>query len=327
MLMACLRCSAADIPTKRVRASGNPGGKGHLAVKAYFIDPAPMGRELIQDHYGRRMFIRSLVTDNRILLSRDPEYMDRLKRVGSPELVRMWLEGDWNVTAGAYFPEFGDRHIKKPFPIPPHWTRVRAYDHGSAKPFNVSWWAIASDGGPDWLRPGDAVCYRQWYGASGPNVGLKLTIEQIAQGIRERSYGEDYAYSVADPSIFIEDGGPSKGETFQRCGVTFTRGDNSRLAGWEQFRSRLVGYDGKPAAYWLETCKDAIRTIPAMQHDEKRPEELDSELEDHAVDADRYFFMSRPFHTPTIIRKQRPINDISLNDLWKDQEEHKREII
>jgi hypothetical protein len=47
--------------------------------------------------------------------------------------------------------------------------------------------------------------------------------------------------------------------------------------------------------YVFSTCRALIRTIPMMQHDEHRPEDLDTEAEDHAMDDCRYACMSRPF--------------------------------
>jgi hypothetical protein len=47
--------------------------------------------------------------------------------------------------------------------------------------------------------------------------------------------------------------------------------------------------------FFVDHCKDLIRTLPMMQHDSNRPEDLDTEGEDHAVDDTRYACMSRPF--------------------------------
>jgi hypothetical protein len=47
-LKACLRNGAIPIPFKRIRCSANPGGVGHHAVKAYFVDPCPIGMELLE---------------------------------------------------------------------------------------------------------------------------------------------------------------------------------------------------------------------------------------------------------------------------------------
>ncbi len=49
----------------------------------------------------------------------------------------------------------------------------------------------------------------------------------------------------------------------------------------------------------FNTCVDSIRTIPALQHDPLRAEDLDSEMEDHAADEWRYACMSRPWTTNT----------------------------
>ncbi|RZI71317.1 MAG: hypothetical protein EOP13_18395 [Pseudomonas sp.] len=53
--------------------------------------------------------------------------------------------------------------------------------------------------------------------------------------------------------------------------------------------------DGKPALYIFETCTNLNRTLPALQHDTHRPEDLDSDGEDHCADALRYGCMSRPW--------------------------------
>jgi hypothetical protein len=43
------------------------------------------------------------------------------------------------------------------------------------------------------------------------------------------------------------------------------------------------------------TCTDSIRTIPILQHDPDRPEDVMSDSEDHAGDEWRYACMSRPW--------------------------------
>ena len=96
----------------------------------------------------------------------------------------------------------------------------------SAKPFSVGWWAIVSDdyyvpraeGGPDRLLPrGALVRYREWYGAFGPNVGLKMTAEAVGAGIAQReSRDPNLRYGVLDPACFREDGGPSIAERINK---------------------------------------------------------------------------------------------------------------
>jgi hypothetical protein len=60
-------------------------------------------------------------------------------------------------------------------------------------------------------------------------------------------------------------------------------------------RHRLLGEDGEPMMYFFPNCVDAIRTLPAMQHDRDNPEDVDTDGEDHAPDEIRYACMSRPY--------------------------------
>lgn len=300
-LMATLR-SGVGVPVA-MRLTGNPGGPGHQWLRARYIDPAPLGWKVMKDATGlERIFIPSRVGDNAYL---GADYVQRLKASGSPELVRAWLEGDWSVVSGAFFPEFSmERHVIAPITIPTHWPRFRSFDWGSARPFCCQWWAVSDGSLPDIAR-GALVCYREWYGmvAGEPNVGLRMTADQVALGIKQREADDPQPMTgVADPAIFAEDGGPSLAHRMVVHGVVFRPADNKRVAGrgamggWDQLRARLIGDgDGKPMLLMFATCRDLIRTLPAMQHDDARPEDIDTMSEDHSVDAARYGVMSRPW--------------------------------
>lgn len=302
-LKATLR-SANAVPC-RFRATGNPGGPGHHWVRARYIDPAPHGYKVVTEDCLSRVFIPSKLSDNPKLTDSDPTYVNRLKQSGSEKLVAAWLDGDWSVIEGAFFSEWSSKlHVLQPFGIPASWHRFRSFDWGSAKPFSVGWWAIVED---DTKRPegnlprGAMVRYREWYGAKAPNVGLKMTAEEVASGIvtREKGDTKKTMLGVADPSIFAEDGGPSIAERMYPA--IWTRADNRRVAakgalgGWDQLRSRLKGEGGRPMIYTFSTCIDSIRTIPLLQHDKNKAEDLDSDAEDHAGDEWRYACMSRPY--------------------------------
>lgn len=295
----------------QMRATCNPGGPGHHWVKTWVIDRGAYQPTKDPETGLVRIFIPAKIKDNPALLNNDPNYVNRLKASGSPALVRAWLEGDWSIIEGAFFPEFDPtRHVIPPFQIPQHWTRFRSMDWGSASPFSIGWWAVVQDDTvhENFILPKNAIVrYREWYGSSGPNTGLRLPADAVAQEVVRREtdgHGvrEDIAYGVLDPAAFAVVSGPSIGETFARRGVFFRRADNSRVStpkrmgGWDQIRWRLRGNaDGEPMMFFFDHCRDAIRTIPMMQHDENKPEDLDSEAEDHAPDEIRYACMSRPF--------------------------------
>ncbi|MGH7734294.1 MAG: terminase large subunit domain-containing protein, partial [Gemmatimonadales bacterium] len=283
-LKATLR-SAAGAPVG-FRATCNPGGVGHAWVKARYIDPGPW--QVASEPFTSpldgetreldRLFIPARLADNPKLLAQDPLYVARLGQSGSAQLVRAWLEGDWNVVEGAFFDKWSAANIVEPFRIPDFWTRIRSFDWGYAAPFSVGWWAVASDStlvsGGRRIPRGALVRYREWYGSDGrANVGLRLEAEAVAAGIRQRDAGETMAYSVADPSIFAEDGGPSIAERFRREGVFFRRADNTRVgklgavSGWDQLRARIAGGEDGPMLVVFSTCRDFLRTVPSLGHD------------------------------------------------------------
>lgn len=325
-LFAILR-SARGIPTQLL-LTGNPGGAGQHWIKARYIDPAPGGmtvleRPLPNGKTHRFVFIPSRIQDNQLLMQNDPDYINNLYLVGSEQLVKAWLNGDWNAVEGAFFDCWNSsKHVVRPFALPADWTRFRSMDWGSAHPFSVGWWAIASD---DYqtetgiIPRGSIVRYREWYGCKDgeANVGLKLTAEEVGRGVAEREGAvfaesgqmtkaptEDIEYGVLDPAAFSEDGGPSIHERLSKATdykVWFGRADNKRVSmkgamgGWDQMRSRLKGDGERPGLFVFSTCKDFIRTVPLLQHDPDRPEDLDTKAEDHIADEARYGCMSRPY--------------------------------
>lgn len=330
----------------RILCCSNPGNIGHQWVKLAFIDNGHAYGEVWdtpQSEGGmRRQYIPAKLTDNPFLLRDDPNYMDRIYGLGSPQLVQAMLDGNWQVVAGAFFPEFNyDVHVLKPFSIPLRATRFRALDWGSARPFSVGWYAVVEsdwppaqrmDGSILHLPRGALVRYREWYGvntlfdgAIEPNIGLKLTAEALATGIATRSKGETYAYTVGDPSMFAENGGPSIAERMRKNAldpngkVVIRPADNERIAGWDQVRSRLAPEnEDEPLVYVFSRQSQFIRTFPALQHDEEKIEDLDSEQEDHAADEFRYALMSRPRH---IAPKERakPVSPYNFNKLTENE--------
>ena len=286
------------------RATANPGGPGHHWVKARYIDPSPEGWDAVFDGHGLdRLFIPARLADNRMLTANDPGYSARLRQSGSAELVRAWLEGDWSIVQGAYFDGWRpDRHVATPLALPADWIRFCAFDWGSARPFSVGWYAV-SDGTLPRFAKDCLVRFAEWYGAAGPNTGLKLDAEEVARRIveRERPMAGTIDYRVADPAIFRRDSGPSIAERMTRATdgrIVWRPGDNQRIAGWDQIRSRLEGEDGRPMLAVFSTCTELIRTLPALPHDEARPEDAASDVEDHAADELRYACMSRPYSRP-----------------------------
>lgn len=288
---------SAHVPIQLI-LTFNPGGTGHQWLKNLFIKPARHGMKLLKWKLSNGkevpyIYIPSRVTDNKILLERDPEYIDRLHMVGSPELVRAWLEGDFEIHEGSYFPEFGIRHILEPFSIPKHWTsKYLGFDWGYRSPFCAVWGVISSgkwqDGSECPYPKNSLIIYRELWGKGQDNGDIAHRIVQLS--------GEEDPITVADPSIFKHDGGPSINDQFKEVFSqfklsSFRPGDNERISGWSQIRRRLQPQI--PYIYFFSTCPYLIETIQGLAIDPKRPEDVDTTGDDHGADALRYLCKER----------------------------------
>lgn len=293
----------------KVRATTNPGGIGHLFFKQRFVDVASASRSYIDPATGlSRAFIPAKIYDNPTLIETDPDYLRRLQALPLIERKRL-LDGDWEVFAGQVFGALSDAvHGCDPFDIPPEWERVCVLDWGYARPFSVGWYAIDYDGLP--------YRYREWYGCKPgeDNVGLRLTAEQVAQGIIERESGEHVRTRIADPSIFSnlpkgrrgrEARGPNIGEDLLAAKLFFLKADNDRLQGLQQVHKRFALREEvdletgeirseEPQIQVFRDQPHFWRTLPALQADPSHPEDVDTEQEDHIYDELRYFAMWRP---------------------------------
>jgi hypothetical protein len=118
---------------------------------------------------------------------------------------------------------------------------------------------------------------------------------------------------IADPAIWDAETGESVAKTAAKHQVYFNKADNRRIAGWLQCHYYLYFDEhGFPMFYVFKNCKHFIRTIPLLQYDEHKVEDLDTDGEDHIADSWRYFLMSRPIK-PREAQKPDPYVDNPLN--------------
>jgi hypothetical protein len=92
--------------------------------------------------------------------------------------------------------------------------------------------------------------------------------------------------------------------------------------------------NGFPMFYVFKNCESFIRTIPLLQFDEHKVEDIDTDGEDHIADAWRYFLMSRPIKPRTTPKPDEYVNsplhtilDIDKKDLTKRSARPKMMII
>lgn len=329
-----------------IRATTNPGGIGHGWVKQRFIDAAEPGKtivdemEIVLPDGGKktvrrdRVFIPATIFDNQALLNENPDYLGSLALLPEKERNAL-LYGDWDTFEGQYFTEFRTEpdasmckkagitveqakaqnrfvHVIDPLDLESGsrrgWTIMRGYDFGYNKPFSVGWYAVDYDG----------VLYRimELYGCTDiPNTGIKWTPEQQFQEIRRIESEHPWLrgkniIGVADPAIWDKSRGISIADTAAKYGVYFSPGDHERIPGWMQCHYRLQFDErGYPRFYVFRNCKHFIRTIPLMMYDQNKPEDLDSDLEDHIADEWRYINMSRPIKPIMPVEKKTILSD------------------
>ncbi len=307
-----LRSRCRTTATKRrkgvrphVIGASNPGQVGHEWVKRYFVVATDYGHKVAHievEALGQRKvlsvgFVPAKVTDNPHM---DPDYIFNLASL--PDIQRrQYLDGDWDIFEGQYFTEWdAQTHVVKPFEIPASWTRIRGVDYGFAAPFAGLWLAFDPDG--------NCFVYREAYQKG-------LTAVEQAQLVASRSVRKDgdrvvpeqIAYTVADPSVWSKGGtGISIASMYHQGGMHCRKAMNARVDGWSRVRDWLRASpvakldDGTPNPRFgptlrvFSTCTNLIRTLPAMIHSDTNPEDLNTDLEDHAVDALRYALMSRP---------------------------------
>lgn len=305
-----VRLAGLSVPDKykvrlpRIEAGANPGSVGHAWVKRTWITPKPALElwKASQDEGGMlRQFIPARLHDNPHLTEDDPEYENRLRGMGSDNLVRAMLEGDWDLVAGQAFEKLRrDVHGIEPFDPPEDWICFGSLDWGSSRPFSFGLWTVANGNPlPDGrtYRRGAIIRFNEIYGWNGkPNEGIRKEAEDVAEMIRTRIGTRKIAYISADPSMWKVDGGPSIAETMLRRGIVLRKADNSRLVGYQQVRQRIAGDEDGPMLYATKNCHDGFwRTLPDLVMDETKVEDVDTDTEDHAYDDTRYACMSRPW--------------------------------
>ena len=298
--------SAAGVPCQ-IFATCNPGGTLHNIIKARFIDVAPPMTPVADgwDDSGKpltwKVYIPSTLYENPYLLKNDPTYIQRLKQIGSPEMVRAWLLGDWNIISGGAFDKLFDRdiHVIKPFRVPKDWRVVEVYDDGTSKPYAVCWFAISD--GSDYTLPngetrhtirGDTFVIAELYGWNGtPNCGTGESVESKAIKIKakEKALGYHISERIADSAIFSSKV-HSIADDFEENGICFSpcnKKQGSRINSINIFRNRLIGSlerKESPGIFWFNTCLNSIRTIPTLPRDKKNPDDVDSLSEDHCLE-------------------------------------------
>lgn len=286
----------------RIIAGANPGGVGHVWVKEMFvegIEPMSIRRMPKKEGGMKRQFIPGRLADNPALTKADPLYEERLMGLGDPVLVRALLDGDWDVAAGAMYGEVWrkDRHICEPFPIPVDWDVWMGADDGYSAPAGIFW--LTQD-----PQIKTFYCIKELYEAKllpgAMAEKIKLFSKQIPRRIsptRVEPHGTEPIKGLLDSAAFNDNGTGEipRGNQLVQLGIKFTaveKWPGSRVHRAQQLHNVLADNPldpaKRPGLIFFSTCKNAIKTIPALPRDKNNPEDVDTDAEDHAYDGVTY---------------------------------------
>lgn len=300
-LMAQNRTSDKQIKCY-VRCTANPGGVGHAWVKKRWIETCKPNivswfkrvedEDIEVDKLDRlaisRSFVPASVYDNPSIIQNDPNYVKRLEQLPEADKQAL-LYGNWEVFKGQFFKMWRKMHHVREQEVSPSYIKFLSLDYGYGAPASVGWWQVDYDG--------NIHRYREFYSEG-------YTYQALAEKIKSLTPPtEKLDYCVADPAIWGDRAhhkdvreGESGAETMQKVWSNFTsltKADNDRVVGWG--RMRILLEQNKISC--APCCRDSIRTIPTLIHDDTKVEDINSEGEDHAADEWRYAIMSRPIAT------------------------------
>lgn len=329
-------CRCNSRTANRIRAGGLPIYE-HVSHSTgenitYGLRDAPKA-----DGGMTRAYIPALLEDNQMLMERDPGYVDRVRAM--PEPYRSaYLDGDWDLFIGQMFNFNRRSHVCKPFPIPEHAPLYFTFDWGFGKPFSCGWWMVDQDG----------RVYRigELYGWNGtPDTGLRYSDSEIAEkviekeialGFRtERGYWSNPTEIVrlCDPTCFSKKPdykgggqGESTADVFLKHQLILQPGDPNRVLKVRQFHERLrIPESGDmPMMMIFDTCAQFIRTIPLLQQDLHKPEDVDTKMEDHIYDESCHVLMARPI-SQEAPKKKKTEMDLRIEHLQQRSKEHRDE--
>lgn len=275
----------------------NPGGPASQMLLDFFIDHTPDfdERPALRDKYQPNdwHFVPALLDDNPYI---DPEY-DASLAVEKPHRYQQLRYGNFRVFAGQFFPSWReDRHVHRSDTLPSGVRWFRSMDWGYNAPGCVLWWAILPDGH---LYIRSELKFQQ--------DDVSVVRGKILK--RDKELGIKGPISLyGDPAMQAKIGQKTlKGESLaESIGCGFVAADNDRFNGWG--RCQQILRDDAAGVPWLQVhpdCRYLIRSIPAAKSDAKDLDDVDTTMDDHALDAWRYGAMSRP--APRVSTQQQQV--------------------
>ncbi len=273
----------------RIYSTTNPGGVGHAWYRKRFIEPWQRCAET------ETRFIAARVTDNRW---NNPEYLRVLQGLSGWQR-RAWLDGDWDIAAGQYFTTLRrEVHVLLDFDD----TRARewfaALDYGFAHYTVVLLGCTDGDGN---MFVVDEHAERLWLPQRhAPAIKAMLARHKIGDRKLEIP---DLKRFVAGADVFSrQSDGTTIAAQYAKLGINLRVANTDRVNGWAEIMTRFGDVEAniRPSLFMHQRCGRLIETLPTLQHDPNRPEDVlktDADEEgiggDDAADALRYLVATK----------------------------------
>jgi phage terminase large subunit len=247
----------------RIYSTTNPGGVGHGWYRKKFIEPWQWRAET------DTRFIAARVTDNRW---NNPEYIRVLQGLNGWQR-RAWLDGDWDIAAGQFFTTFRrEVHVIDDFDD----TRARewfaALDYGFAH-YTVCLLGCRDGEGNVFVV--DEHAERLWL-PQRHTPAIKTMIGRWKMGDRRLEISNLKRF-VAGADVFSrQSDGTTIAAQYAKLGITLRVANTDRINGWAEVMQGFGDVDAniRPTLFIHKRCGRLIETLPTLQHDPNRPEDV-----------------------------------------------------
>jgi hypothetical protein len=278
----------------RIYSTTNPGGIGHAWYRTKFVLP------LVENRQTDTVFIPARVGDNAF---NNPEYRKILEGLTGWQ-KRAWLDGDWDIAAGQFFTTFRrDVHVVEDFDDTRAVEWFVAFDYGFAH-YTVCLLGCRDGDGNIFVV--DEHAERLWL-PQRHAAAIKTMLARHRIGDRRLELG-DLKRIVAGADVFSrQSDGTTIAAQYAKHGITLRPANTDRVNGWAEVMQGLgepnVGLaEGgvRPTLFIHRRCGRLIETLPTLQHDPNRPEDVlkvdaddDGIGGDDAADALRYLVATK----------------------------------
>ena len=273
----------------RIYSTTNPGGVGHGWYRTKFIKPFQEASET------ETRFIPARVTDNRW---NNPEYLRVLQNLTGWQ-KRAWLDGDWDIAAGQYF-----TLLRREIHVVEDFDDARAVEWFAALDYGFAHYTVVLLG----CRDGDGNIFivdehaeRLWL-PQRHAAAIKAMLARHKISDRKLEL-DDLKRMVAGADVFSrQSDGTTIAAQYAKHGITLRCANTDRINGWAEILQRFGDMDGgiAPTLFIHKRCGRLIETLPTLQHDPNRPEDvlkIDADEDgiggDDAADALRYLVATK----------------------------------